>query len=136
MQWKAVSSLVVNGKHLKGVHSDENISISRDLFRSLLIAALRHKGVFDENYYLAENSDIVDAVRRGAIVSASEHYYISGYFEGRLPKRFIVDERFYLAHNPDVVSGIRNGLIDSAQSHFDDRGYKEGRPPYADFSLF
>jgi hypothetical protein len=129
MQWQAVSTLVGNGP------AKDSVTITRELFQRLLIGALRYKGTFDENYYLSENSDIGEAIQSGLIASASEHYYESGYFEGRMPKRLLVDEKFYLKQNPDVVAAIRNGVTPSAQSHFDDRGFREGRAPHADFSL-
>ena len=114
---------------------EKRVSIPADLFRQLIASALQGKGMFDENYYLSVNSDIQDAVRRGAIESASEHYYTTGYFEGRLPKKLLVDEKFYLEANPDVAEAVRKGLVKDAQEHFENAGFREGRVPHKGFSL-
>lgn len=116
--------------------SDDTLMVPVDLFRRLLIGALRDKNVFDEHFYLATNSDIIEAVRKKKIESAADHYYNSGYFENRLPKKLIVDEKYYLEQNPDVVQAIQKGIIKSAQEHFEYAGFREGRLPYKDFSLF
>lgn len=130
MQWNTLSSLVKDDK------DRENVLIPRGLFRDLLIAALRYKGVFDEDYYKKSNEDIVQAIQRGAVASAADHYYNAGYFEVRQPKAFVVDEKYYLENNPDVVKAIRAGMIGSAQQHFDACGFKEGRAPFRGFSLY
>lgn len=116
--------------------SSNSITIPSDLFQGLLIIALRYKGVFDESFYLASNPDVKDAVARNIVVSAAEHYYTTGYFEGRIPKRLLVDERFYLERNPDVSAAIRKNAVASAQDHFDFAGFREGRQPYDGFTLF
>lgn len=130
MQWNTLSSLIEEDK------DPEKIVIPRGLFRELLIAALRQKGVFDEAYYKATNNDIAHAIENSVIPSAADHYYNAGYFEGRQPKAFVVDERYYLENNPDVVKAIRSGIITSAQEHFDNCGFKEGRAPFRAFSLY
>lgn len=111
-------------------------TVPRSLFVHLLGSALRAKGQYDETYYLNSNLDVQDAVRRGEIASGSDHYFMSGYFEGRAPFKIIVDEKYYLKQNPDVAAAIRQGAVQSAQEHFDFIGFKEARLPYPDFSLF
>jgi hypothetical protein len=130
MQWKTLTSVV------KEDRDRDEVAIPRGLFRHLLIAALRHKGVFDEDYYKSSNKDVTEAIAKGVIASAADHYYKAGYFEGRQPKYFVVDEKYYLENNADVIRGIRSGIITSAQQHFDNCGFKEGRSPYADFLLY
>ena len=39
----------------------------------------------DERWYLTENPDVADSIRRGDIPSAQEHFDQDGYREGRLP---------------------------------------------------
>ncbi|MCX6973420.1 MAG: hypothetical protein NTZ94_03800 [Verrucomicrobia bacterium] len=99
-------------------------------------SALRAKGHYDETYYLNSNPDVQDAVRRGEITSGSDHYFITGYFEGRTPFKIIIDEKYYLKQNSDVADAMRRGIVRSAQEHFDVIGFKEARLPYPDFSLF
>ena len=111
-------------------------TIPLELFRNLLMVALKAKGEFDEAYYLAANPDIRAAIRKKEMVSGAEHYYKSGYFEGRMPKKFVVDEEYYVRANPDVAKAITQRKIKNAQLHFDTNGFKEGRAPYEGFSLF
>jgi hypothetical protein len=112
------------------------VSIPEDLFRRLLAAAIKGKGLFDENFYLEMYPDIAVAVKNGKIASGLEHYTTAGYFEGRLPKKLMVDERFYLQENSDVVDAIKRGKLRNAQQHFEGAGFREGRPPYQGFSVF
>src|SRR5262249_55933368 len=90
----------------------------------------------DEQWYLAQNPDIADAMRAGAIRSAKQHFAEHGYFEGRLPHRIIVDERWDLAENPDVAQAVQTGSVESAQHHFDTNGYQEGRLPSSHEEVF
>ncbi len=113
-----------------------SVTVPGHIFRTLLIGALKHKAVFDENYYLSKNSDVREAIKNGAIPGAAEHYYLSGYFEGRPPVELIINEKFYLDNNPDVFIAIRTGKVKSAQEHFEYSGFFEGRSPYSGFSLF
>jgi hypothetical protein len=54
---------------------------------------------FDENWYLATNPDVAEAVRADLNLSAHSHFIQYGYFEGRAP-----------------VSGILNPIPDSVSS--------------------
>lgn len=127
---------------LKVAHLDDaagkadTVTVPRDLFRAFLVAALRAKGEFDEDFYTAANPDVRDALKKKEIASAADHYYNTGYFEGRMPKRFVVDEQFYLEENPDVARAVKLRRIKSCQLHFDTNGFFEGRAPFAGFSLF
>jgi hypothetical protein len=110
--------------------------VPRHLFIYLLEVALRSKGQFDENYYLKSNPDVQGAVMRGEIANGSDHYFMAGYFEGRLPAKIAIDEKYYLKQNPDIADALRRGSVQSAQQHFDVVGFKEARLPYPNFSLF
>ena len=131
MQYVNLQKLVTTGQ---GVGS--SITIAPDLFFRLLDGALRRCSFYDEEFYLSTNDDVAQAVASGAINNGSEHYYITGYLEGRMPKRILVDEKFYLAGNPDVAAAMRRGDVTNAQQHFEMAGFKEGRMPYANFTLF
>jgi hypothetical protein len=132
MQYRTLTRLIAASKSSNG----DAVTVPADLFRKLLIGALRAKNVFDESFYLESYPDIKASVARGVIPSGAEHYYTTGYFEGRRPKKLLVDERFYLEKNPDVATAIRSGKISSAQEHFEVAGFEELRDPYSGFSLF
>jgi hypothetical protein len=126
-------------KQLKFETADDGskvVTMTTELFNHLLRGALKAKGIFDERFYILTNPDIAHAVRSKKFTSGSEHYFETGYFENRFPKRFLVDEKYYLKENPDVADGIRKRTEKSGQSHFDGIGFNEGRSPYKDFSLF
>jgi hypothetical protein len=112
------------------------VEIDQDLLRTLVIAALRQKTTVDEKYYLARYPDIAKAIAGGSIATASDHWYETGYFEGRQPRRILVDEEFYLQANPDVAKAVRAGKVESCQAHFDIAGCIEGRMPFAGFAFF
>jgi hypothetical protein len=89
----------------------------------------------DESWYIETYNDVADAVRKGTLSSAREHYINVGYFEDRMPHYIVVDAEWYLNINSDVAEGIRQGVIKSADEHFQMAGFKEGRLPYAGWSL-
>jgi hypothetical protein len=133
MQYRLLSKVLqLNGS----LANAQAVTVPADVFRSLLVNALRAKGEFDAEFYLLTHSDVREAVRQRRVESAEDHYYTAGYFEGRVPKRFSVDEKFYLAANPDVADAIRKGKVRSAQEHFENSGFGEGRAPFKNFSLY
>jgi len=133
MQSSRLKALVIDGVAPDGT---KTVTIPGSLFRQLLVTSLRATNFFDERYYLQANPDVQESLRKREIQSAAEHYYETGYFEGRMPKEILVDERFYLEQNSDVAEAIRRGIVDNAQKHFDAAGFREGRLPHKDFSLF
>jgi hypothetical protein len=133
MQYSLVEKLINKVDTDEG---DERLSVPAELFRRLLVSALQSKNLFDEKFYLSENDDIREAIKQKKIVSAGEHYFNTGYFEGRLPCKILVDERYYLEENPDIADAIRKGLIKNAQQHFEATGFGEGRQPHRGFSMF
>lgn len=103
-----------------------SVTIPSALFK-LLIGDIVSRQAFDEDAYLAANPDVAEAVKRGAITSAREHYISRGYFEGRLPGSTKVDEVWYLSKYPDVAAAVRNGTIKDGGTHYDSAGLREGR---------
>jgi hypothetical protein len=128
-----ILSKLIQTSNLEGVNY---VSIPEDIFRRLLTAAIKSKGLFDERFYLDAYPDVATAITNKQIANGLEHYVATGYYENRLPRRLIVDERFYLQENPDVADAIRKGHLRDAQEHFEAAGLIEGRAPYRDFSLF
>jgi hypothetical protein len=116
--------------------SNQTVTVPAELFRKLLMTALKTKGEFEESFYVASNPDLRTAIRKGEIPSAADHYYSTGYFENRMPKRFVVDEEWYLEESPDVRKAVQQKRIRNAQMHFDTNGFTEGRAPFEGFSLF
>jgi len=133
VQYSQLKSLITESANADGI---KTVTVPAELFRHLLVTALKSKGFFDEAYYLANYSDISRAVRSKQISSGADHYFETGYFEGRLPRKMVVDEKFYLENNPDVRDAITKGKVKNAQEHFDCAGFREGRQPNAGFSMF
>jgi hypothetical protein len=132
MQYARLKALI---KQEVDKNGQEMVSLPLDLFRQLVAGALQGKKVFDEKFYLASNPDVQEAAKKGVIESGAAHYYQTGYFEDKLPRKLLVDEKFYLFAHPDIAEAVRSGKIDSAQQHFETQGYREGRLPYSGFSL-
>jgi hypothetical protein len=90
---------------------------------------------FDESWYLSRYVDVREAIGRGLVRNAKEHYCRFGYYEHRLPYQIDVNESWYLETYPDVRVSIERRDFGSAANHFDLAGYKEGRLPYPRFRL-
>jgi hypothetical protein len=133
MQYSALTKLLEGNQNR---NADGTVTLSEELFRTLIIKAVKLKNEFDEDFYIKQHNDIREALKSRAIPSAADHYFNTGYFEGRMPKRFMVDERFYLKQNPDVADAIKKGVVRTAQEHFEYSGFQEGRIPYEGFSMF
>jgi hypothetical protein len=103
--------------------------MTRKQFEELLRTMLRYVAV-DEAWYRDAYPDVDEAIRKGTVPSAQDHFVSSGYFEGRKRGRVLADEKWYLAEYPDVAEGIELGEFMSAQQHFDYHGEKEGRLPH------
>ena len=106
------------------------IQVPKALFKLLVEVALEHSE-FNEAGYLRDNPDVVDAIRKGDVANALQHYIGYGYFEGRTGATPTVDERWYLATYPDVAQGIKLGQVRSAKDHYNAIGGAEGRSPSA-----
>ena len=95
-------------------------------FRKLLRVSLSGVPV-DEAWYLSHVSGLRQDIQKGKFESATEHYIMHGYVEGRLPERPVVDEKFYLQQYTDVAMAVKSGTLASAFDHFVKDGYAEGR---------
>jgi hypothetical protein len=111
-----------------------DVIVSKDLFRYLMSEILKSVPL-DESFYLRTNPDVSEAVARGTISSAREHFVRFGYFEDRMPRHIVVDADYYIASNPDVAEAIASGQLGSPQEHFERYGYREGRLPSADWAI-
>lgn len=87
--------------------------------------------IFDEKYYLSNNTDVVNAVRAGVFKSGFEHFQQYGLKEGRVKVSSFYDEQLYLKKNPDVKKAIDAGVFKSGLEHYIQYGEAEGRSPGA-----
>lgn len=85
----------------------------------------------DEIWYRNEYPDVAQAIKKGVVRTAKQHFVESGYFEGRFPSEPQVDEKWYLSEHKDVAEAVREGKMESATQHFVSSGYLEGRLPSA-----
>ncbi|SDG60459.1 calcium-binding protein, partial [Thalassobaculum litoreum] len=85
---------------------------------------------FNEAEYLAQNTDVADAVSAGLFSSGREHYEQHGQAEGRFSSADMTfDESYYLEMNSDVAEAVAFGEIASGRVHFEQHGQAEGRDP-------
>ena len=110
------------------VNGELTVSAPYTQFTTLIRSLLQAIEV-DEAWYLSEYPDVAEAIRKGVVKSAREHFLNDGYFEGRIPFLIAVDEAWYLEQNPGVAEYIARGELLSAQQHFNENGYREGRRP-------
>lgn len=83
--------------------------------------------IFDEQFYLANNSDVKAAVQAGQFKSGREHFEKYGLKEGRVLVSSHYDEAAYLRKYPDVAAAVANGSISSGIAHYIQTGEAEGR---------
>jgi len=130
----ATFATLINQKVLMPSQRTQYVAVDRDHLVDLLAPVLR-KIYIDAEWYLANNPDIVEAIERGVIADAQEHYVLSGYYEHRMPYEIEVEEEWYLAQYRDVSQAVSNGLFSSGRDHYYVAGFKEGRLPHANFAL-
>jgi hypothetical protein len=102
-----------------------------------------YKKHFNEERYLFDNMDVMDAIKNGIFKSGFEHYVKYGFQEHRLafiynaeevhlfdtPGEFkkSFNEEDYFDENPDVRNAVENGEFKNAYDHYRKYGYFEGR---------
>jgi hypothetical protein len=103
------------------------LTCDRDGLVEILTEMLR-AAPFDEKWYLEHYPDVAQAVQRGEISSARQHYVGTGYFEGRLPGLNGFDARAYCSVHSDLEHILLEPAGDRlAEQHFIEHGYREGR---------
>jgi hypothetical protein len=85
--------------------------------------------IFDENYYLANNSDVKSAVDAGTFSSGRQHFEQFGLAEGRVSVSPFYNEQLYLQKYPDVAAAIAAGGFSSGLQHYIQNGEVERRSP-------
>ena len=89
---------------------------------------------WNEVRYLAQNPDVGELVKSGAVSSGYAHYKSTGFFEGRQGGFPAWDEGAYLKANPDVRAAVERGDYPSGYAHYlavgRDRGLWPGLRPH------
>jgi hypothetical protein len=133
MQISSFATLI-NRKILVPSPRTQYVAVEKDHLVDFLKPVLRTIYV-DSDWYLLNNPDIVDAIDRGMVSDAADHYVSSGYYEHRMPYEVEVQDDWYLEQYPDVNEAVVRGTFASGREHYYVTGFKEGRLPYANFSL-
>lgn len=83
--------------------------------------------IFDENYYLANNSDVKAAVDAGTFSSGRQHFEQYGLAEGRVSVSPYFNEQVYLQKYPDVAAAVSAGSFRTGLQHYIQYGEAERR---------
>jgi hypothetical protein len=114
--------------------STRYFAVDQQFFFSCLAEKLCH--IFlDPDWYLTQYPDVREAISKGQVSDARNHYVRFGFYEHRLPYKINVDEAWYLESYPDVGRALQARLFVSGQAHFENDGFREGRFPYPNFTL-
>jgi hypothetical protein len=108
------------------------VAVDRHLFVAVMVPTLSRIYV-DESWYLDRFPDVQDALSKGIVKSAKDHYVRFGYYENRMPYQILVNENWYMEQYPDVGAAVRQEDFVSAQHHFEAIGFSEGRFPFPNF---
>jgi hypothetical protein len=83
--------------------------------------------LLDEQYYLAADTAVADAVARRDFASGLEHYKRHGMWEQRLPLRF--DRIWYGMTYPDAAVAVAGGEYVNLLHHYVETGHSAGYRP-------
>jgi hypothetical protein len=83
---------------------------------------------FDEDYYLQNNPDVAEAVRKGEWPSGLTHFCVSGKAKGRKAAPS-VDVNWYLSAYPQAALEIASGKVASVRDHYHSLGKQRGYLP-------
>ena len=86
------------------------VAVESDYWQNLLELRLSTIDV-DETWYLSEYPDVAQAVKKGVVQSAAQHYYRSGYYEHRMPYQIEFDSEWYLKNYTDIAEAVRQGTF-------------------------
>jgi hypothetical protein len=91
--------------------------------------------VFNENYYLTNNADVVLAISQGQFADALNHYNTFGGKELRQPNATF-NPSYYAINNADVLSAVSAGGFANVFAHYQEFGETESRAPSTSFAGF
>jgi hypothetical protein len=101
-------------------------SVSIDGLKYLIGEVLQHINV-DEVWYLRRYPDVAAAILGGDMASASTHFRVSGFFEGRVPWEMPFDPKYYIHQYSDLLTVFDASDVGALQRHYETKGYYEGR---------
>lgn len=87
------------------------------------------KEQFDEQFYLENNPDVLEAIQDGHYKNGLDHFLKYGRMENRLyqSRGKTFDEEFYFKNYPDVRKAVSQGILASGLEHYKKYGEQEGR---------
>ena len=91
--------------------------------------------VFDSNFYLTNNADVVVAISQGNFANALDHYNRFGGKELRAPNASF-DPSYYAINNSDVLNAVSSGAFSSVFAHYQEFGESENRAPNTNLANF
>lgn len=125
--WRLMSSVrMVSGFVRESVHNVRTLTWSkvvdslrrrRELYNENTLREIQESGLFDPEYYLANNADV-----RAKGTDPLKHYMLKGWIENRNPCAAFSPSDYLLA-NPDVAEAQVHPLL-----HYIQCGQLEGRP--------
>ncbi|MEG4534312.1 calcium-binding protein [Microcoleus sp. D2_18a_D3] len=78
---------------------------------------------YSEDFYLANNSDLLPFIQNRTFKSGYQHFVQFGAKEGRFGTSFFEPE--YLKKNPDIVPFVNSGVLKTGREHFFNFGKNE-----------
>jgi len=91
--------------------------------------------VFDTNFYLTNNADVVVAISQGHFANALDHYTQFGGKELRAPNANF-NPQYYAINNSDVLNAVSTGTFASVFAHYQEFGESENRAPNSALASF
>jgi len=91
--------------------------------------------IFDSNFYLTNNADVVVAISQGNFANALDHFNQFGGKELRAPNASF-DPSYYAINNDDVLNAVSAGTFSNVFAHYQEFGETENRAPNTNLASF
>ena len=96
---------------------------------------MSNAAVFDTQFYLTNNADVVVAISQGHFANALDHFNQFGGKELRDPNGTF-DMDYYAINNQDVLNAVSTGAVANVFAHYQAFGEAENRAPVSTFESF
>lgn len=96
---------------------------------------MSNAAVFDTQFYLTNNADVVVAISQGHFANALDHFNQFGGKELRDPNASF-DMDYYAINNQDVLNAVSTGGVSNVFAHYQAFGEAENRAPTEGFATF
>ncbi len=96
---------------------------------------MSNAAVFDTQFYLTNNADVVVAISQGHFANALDHFNQFGGKELRDPNATF-DMDYYAINNQDVLNAVSTGGVANVFAHYQAFGETENRAPTETFATF